>query len=37
MKNILIIVLLLMASLSSAQVTVKGIVKDSIGAPLELA
>ena len=37
MKNIFIVLLLLIAAISSAQVTVKGIVKDSIGAPLELA
>jgi hypothetical protein len=37
MKNILLVLTLLLAGISSAQVTVKGVVKDSIGAPLELA
>lgn len=37
MKRIITIVLLLVASLSFAQVKVEGIVKDSIGNPLELA
>jgi hypothetical protein len=37
MKNILIVLMLLIAGISNAQITVKGVVKDSIGAPLELA
>ena len=37
MKNIFILALLLVTSLVSAQVTVRGVVKDSIGSPLELA
>lgn len=37
MKRIITIVLLLVASLSFAQVKVEGVVKDSIGNPLELA
>ncbi|WP_040281241.1 TonB-dependent receptor [Psychroserpens damuponensis] len=37
MKNIFIVLMLLLAGISSAQITVKGVVKDSIGAPLELA
>nr|WP_321225400.1 TonB-dependent receptor [uncultured Psychroserpens sp.] len=37
MKNIIIALMLLIAGISSAQITVKGVVKDSLGAPLELA
>ncbi|WP_425077667.1 carboxypeptidase regulatory-like domain-containing protein [Psychroserpens sp. S379A] len=37
MKNICILALLLVTSFTSAQITVQGIVKDSIGSPLELA
>jgi len=37
MKNILCIVLLFVGSLASAQITFEGIVKDSLGATLELA
>lgn len=37
MKNIFILVLLLVTSLATAQITVQGVVKDSIGTPLELA
>jgi hypothetical protein len=37
MKRIITIALLLVASLSFAQIKVEGVVKDSIGAPLELA
>nr|WP_321245794.1 carboxypeptidase regulatory-like domain-containing protein [uncultured Psychroserpens sp.] len=37
MRNIFIVLMLLIAGISSAQVTVRGVVKDSIGAPLELA
>jgi len=37
MKNVFLILTLLVAGLTSAQITVKGVVKDSIGAPLELA
>ncbi|MEH6535346.1 MAG: carboxypeptidase-like regulatory domain-containing protein [Psychroserpens sp.] len=37
MRNIFILALLLVTSLVSAQITVQGVVKDSIGSPLELA
>ncbi|TXE17650.1 outer membrane beta-barrel protein [Psychroserpens burtonensis] len=37
MKKLLVVLMLLIAGVSSAQVTAKGVVKDSIGAPLELA
>ncbi|WP_204346938.1 carboxypeptidase regulatory-like domain-containing protein [Psychroserpens algicola] len=37
MKNIYLLALLLVTSIASAQITVQGVVKDSIGAPLELA
>lgn len=37
MKNIFILALLVVTSFASAQITVQGVVKDSIGAPLELA
>ncbi|MEM5565928.1 TonB-dependent receptor [Psychroserpens sp. AS72] len=37
MKNIFSVLMLLIAGISSAQVTVKGVVKDSIGDTLELA
>lgn len=37
MKHIFLIAFLLVTSLSSAQITVQGVVKDSIGTPLELA
>ena len=37
MKKIFIVVTLLLASFASAQITVKGVVKDSIGEALELA
>lgn len=37
MKHIFILALLLVTSISSAQITIKGVVKDSIGTPLELA
>ncbi|MDG5490021.1 carboxypeptidase regulatory-like domain-containing protein [Psychroserpens sp. SPM9] len=37
MKNIFILALLLVTSICSAQITVQGVVKDSIGTPLELA
>lgn len=37
MKNICILALLLVTSFTSAQITVQGIIKDSIGSPLELA
>ncbi|WP_456440672.1 carboxypeptidase regulatory-like domain-containing protein, partial [Psychroserpens sp.] len=37
MRNIILLALLLVTSITSAQITVQGVVKDSIGAPLELA
>jgi hypothetical protein len=37
MKHIFILALLVVTSFASAQITVQGVVKDSIGAPLELA
>ncbi len=37
MKHIIIALTLLMSSVCTAQITVKGVVKDSIGSPLELA
>ena len=37
MKKIVVVLTVLIASICSAQITVKGVVKDSIGAPLELA
>lgn len=37
MRNIFLIVLLVVTSLSNAQITVRGVVKDSLGSPLELA
>lgn len=37
MKNIFLLTLLLVTSITSAQITVQGVVKDSIGTPLELA
>ena len=37
MKKLIIIVLFLTANFSFAQIKMQGIVKDSIGSPLELA
>ncbi|WP_298900265.1 TonB-dependent receptor [uncultured Psychroserpens sp.] len=37
MRNIIILALLLVTGISSAQISVRGVVKDSLGAPLELA
>ncbi|MCB0383141.1 MAG: TonB-dependent receptor [Psychroserpens sp.] len=37
MRHIILLALLLVTSLASSQITVRGVVKDSIGAPLELA
>jgi hypothetical protein len=37
MKNLILLALLFVTSIASAQVTVRGVVKDSIGTPLELA
>ncbi|MFK7781318.1 carboxypeptidase regulatory-like domain-containing protein [Psychroserpens sp.] len=37
MRNIIILTLLFVTSFASAQITVQGVVKDSIGTPLELA
>ncbi|WP_299338327.1 carboxypeptidase-like regulatory domain-containing protein [uncultured Psychroserpens sp.] len=37
MKNLFLLALLCVTSFASAQVTVRGVVKDSIGSPLELA
>lgn len=37
MKNLILLALLLVTSIVSAQITVRGVVKDSIGTPLELA
>ena len=37
MRNIVLLMLLLVTSVASSQITVRGVVKDSIGSPLELA
>ena len=37
MRNIVLLMLLLVSSVASSQITVRGVVKDSIGSPLELA
>lgn len=37
MKNLLVLALLFVTAYASAQITVQGVVKDSIGSPLELA
>ncbi|WP_033961167.1 carboxypeptidase regulatory-like domain-containing protein [Psychroserpens jangbogonensis] len=37
MRNFILLALLLVTSITSAQITVQGVVKDSIGGPLELA
>lgn len=37
MKNLILLALLLVTSIATAQITVRGVVKDSIGTPLELA
>ena len=37
MRNFILLALLLVTSITSAQITVQGVVKDSIGSPLELA
>ena len=37
MKNFIVIALLFITSIASTQVSVQGVVKDSIGTPLELA
>ncbi|NVJ89864.1 MAG: carboxypeptidase-like regulatory domain-containing protein [Flavobacteriaceae bacterium] len=37
MKKILLIAIFLMAGISNAQITFKGVVKDSVGEPLEMA
>ena len=37
MKNLIILAVLLVTSFVSAQITVRGVVKDSLGSPLELA
>jgi len=37
MRNIFLLALLFVTSITSAQITVQGVVKDSIGSPLELA
>ena len=37
MRNVFILALLLVTGITSAQISVRGVVKDSIGAPLELA
>ncbi len=37
MKNVFLLTLLFVTSITSAQITIQGVVKDSIGTPLELA
>ncbi|OUS00419.1 TonB-dependent receptor [Flavobacteriales bacterium 33_180_T64] len=37
MKNIIIVALLFVTTICSAQISVRGVIKDSIGSPLELA
>ena len=37
MRNLILLAILLVTTITSAQITVQGVVKDSIGAPLELA